>query len=199
QATQESMAKNRIEMTSVLTAIDETMMRAEYSVEGNMLSANAKHIKTMGYDYEQTKGKNILTFIPDEEIVEFKALWQNVCEGNMHQMTVKRKSKLTGNDIWLINQYTPVRDTDGKVFKVLYTAFDITVHKEIEEQAMKQVEIMKEQNHDLHDRLRAALKNETEFKTKLGEIEKINSLAESGRKLSSLDERYRNWLKSWDK
>ena len=199
QATQESMAKNRIEMISVLTAIDETMMRAEYSVEGNLLFANAKHIKTMGYDYEQTKGKNILTFIPDEEIVEFKALWQNVCEGNMHQMTVKRKSKLTGNDIWLINQYTPVRDTDGKVFKVLYTAFDITVHKEIEEQAMKQVEIMKEQNHDLHERLRSSLKNETEFKTKLGELEKINSLAESGKSLSSLDERYRNWLKSWDK
>jgi len=199
QATQESMAKNRIEMISVLTAIDETMMRAEYSVEGNLLFANAKHIKTMGYDYEQTKGKNILTFIPDEEIVEFKALWQNVCEGNMHQMTVKRKSKLTGNDIWLINQYTPVRDTDGKVFKVLYTAFDITVHKEIEEQAMKQVEIMKAQNQDLHDRLRSSMKNETEFKTKLGELEKINSLAESGKTLSSLDERYRNWLKSWDK
>lgn len=199
QATQESMAKNRIEMTSVLTAIDETMMRAEYSVEGNMLSANAKHIKTMGYDYEQTKGKNILTFIPDEEIVEFKALWQNVCEGNMHQITVKRKSKLTGNDIWLINQYTPVRDTDGKVFKVLYTAFDITVHKEIEEQAMRQVEILKEQNHDLHDRLKITQRNETDLKSKLGEIEKVNSLAESGGQLSSMDQRYRKWLQSWDK
>ncbi|MBR2201763.1 MAG: hypothetical protein IJ894_13670, partial [Bacteroidales bacterium] len=76
---------------------------------------------------------------------------------------------------------------------------DITVHKEIEEQAMKQVEIMKAQNQDLHDRLRSSMKNETEFKTKLGELEKINSLAESGRTLSSLDERYRNWLKSWDK
>jgi len=43
------------------------------------------------------------------------------------------------------------------------------------------------------------MKNETEFKTKLGELEKINSLAESGKTLSSLDERYRNWLKSWDK
>ena len=199
QATQESMAKNRIEMTSVLTAIDETMMRAEYSVEGNLLFANAKHIKTMGYDYEQTKGKNILTFIPDEEIMEFKALWQNVCEGNMHQMTVKRKSKLTGNDIWLINQYTPVRDTDGKVFKVLYTAFDITVHKEIEEQAMKQVEIMKAQNQDLHDRLKTAQHSESDLKSKLTEIEKVNSLAESDGTLSSLDQRYRNWLKSWDK
>jgi len=197
-STQESMAKNRVEMTSVLTAIDETLMKAEYSVEGNLLSANSKHIKTMGYDYEQTKGKNILTFIPDEEIVEFKALWQNVCEGNLHQMTVKRKSKLTGNDIWLINQYTPVRDTQGKVFKVLYTAMDITVHKEIEEQAMTQVESLKKQNETLKAKLHDIQSTESQLKTKLVEIERVNSLAENGQQVSSVDGKYRNWLSSFD-
>lgn len=197
-ATQESMAKNRIEMVSVMTAIDETLMKAEYSVEGNLLAANQKHIKTMGYDFETTKGKNILTFIPDEEIVEFKALWQNVCEGNLHQMTVKRKSKLTGHDIWLINQYTPVKDTQGKVFKVLYTAIDITAHKEIEEQAMKQVENLRKQNEELSSQLSLIKANESSLKVKIGEIEKVNSLAESGRQ-SSVDEKYHNWLASFDK
>ncbi len=197
-STQESMAKNRVEMASVLTAIDETLMKAEYSVEGNLLSANPKHIKTMGYDYEQTKGKNILTFIPDEEIVEFKALWQNVCAGNLHQMTVKRKSKLTGNDIWLINQYTPVRDTQGKVFKVLYTAMDITVHKEIEEQAMIQVESLKKQNETLQAKLHDIQSNEYQLKTKLVEIERVNSLAENGQQVSTVDAKYRNWLGSFE-
>jgi len=196
QSTQESMAKNRIEMTSVLTAIDETLMRAEYSVEGSLLSANSKHIKTMGYDFEQTKGKNILTFIPDEEIVEFKALWQNVCEGNLHQMTVKRKSKLTGKDIWLINQYTPVRDTDGKVIKVLFTAFDITVHKEIEEQAMRQVEILKHENEDLGKKLNTVTSVEEELKYKLLEIEKISNLS-NDTQVSSLDKKYKVWLESF--
>lgn len=195
-ATQESMAKNRIEMVSVMTAIDETLMKAEYSVEGALLTANQKHIKTMGYDFEQTKGKNILTFIPDEEIVEFKALWQNVCDGNLHQVTVKRKSKLTGNDIWLINQYTPVKDTQGKVFKVLYTAFDITAHKEIEEQAMKQVEILRKRNEELSEQLETTKTRESSLKSQLGELEKVNSLAESGQQ-SSIDEKYRNWLKSF--
>lgn len=194
-STQESMAKNRMEMASVLTAIDETLMKAEYSVEGNLLSANAKHIKTMGYDYEQTKGKNILTFIPDEEIVEFKALWQNVCEGNLHQMTVKRKSKLTGNDIWLINLYTPVKDTQGKVIKVLYTAMDITVHKEIEEQATIQVESLRRTNEELQAKLNEIKGHESELKTKLVEIEKVNSLANTS-EATSLDGKYREWLQS---
>jgi len=162
-----------------------------------LLAANQKHIETMGYDFETTKGKNILTFIPDEEIVEFKALWQNVCEGNLHQMTVKRKSKLTGRDIWLINQYTPVRDTQGKVFKVLYTAFDITSHKEIEEQAMKQVETLRKQNEELSSQLSLTKANESSLKTKLGEIEKVNSLADNYQQ-TSVEVKYHKWLDSFE-
>ena len=165
--TQEKMAKSRIEMAGIMTAIDETMMKAEYTVEGNLLTANTKHIITMGYDYEKTKGKNILTFIPEEEVPEFKALWQNVCEGNLHQMTVKRKSKLTGKDIWLINQYTPVKDAKGEVLKILYTAIDITKHKEIEEQAMNQVAQLKTQNERLSSQLAEAGITTTDLRARL--------------------------------
>jgi len=142
-------------------------MKAEYTVEGNLLTANTKHIITMGYDYEKTKGKNILTFIPEEEIDEFKTLWQNVCEGNLYQMTVKRKSKLTGKDIWLINQYTPVKDAKGKVLKILYTAIDITKHKEIEEQAMSQVTQLKNQNERLSSQLAEAGLQTTDLRARL--------------------------------
>ena len=121
----------------------------------------------MGYDYEKTKGKNILTFIPEEEINEFKTLWQNVCEGNLYQMTVKRKSKLTGKDIWLINQYTPVKDAKGKVLKILYTAIDITKHKEIEEQAMSQVTQLKTQNERLSSQLAEAGIQTTDLRARL--------------------------------
>ena len=166
-STQEKMAKSRIEMAGIMTAIDETMMKAEYTVEGNLLTANTKHIITMGYDYEKTKGKNILTFIPEEEIDEFKTLWQNVCEGNLYQMTVKRKSKLTGKDIWLINQYTPVKDAKGQVLKILYTAIDITKHKEIEEQAMSQVTQLKTQNERLSSQLAEAGLQTTDLRARL--------------------------------
>ncbi|MBR4440388.1 MAG: PAS domain S-box protein [Bacteroidales bacterium] len=176
--TQEKMAKSRIEMTGIMTAIDETMMKAEYTVEGNLLTANTKHIITMGYDYEKTKGKNILTFIPEEEVSEFKALWQNVCEGNLHQMTVKRKSKLTGKDIWLINQYTPVKDAKGKVLKILYTAIDITKHKEIEEQAMNQVAQLKTQNERLSSQLAEAGITTTDLRARLEQATTKNEALE---------------------
>ncbi len=196
-ATQEKMAKNEIEMSGILSAVDETMMKAEYTVEGNMISANAKHIAAMGYDYEKTKGKNILTFIPDEEIADFKALWQNVCEGNLHQMTVKRVNKFTDKPVWLINQYTPVKDANGKVLKVLYTAFDITKHKEAEDRAVEQMMELKKQNERYVAQIETYKEKENVLKVQISEMEKIQEMDLDGEN-SLLQDKYKAWLKSFD-
>jgi len=127
-----AVKRNEIEMQGIMTAIDQTLMKAEYSVEGNLVSANDKHITTMGYDFEKTKGKNIKSFIPKEEEEVFNKVWSRVQQGEMQQITVKRVSQTTGRNIWLLNQYTPIRDGKGKVLKILYLAIDITEQKEIE-------------------------------------------------------------------
>ncbi len=127
-----AVKQNEIEMQDIMTAIDQTLMKAEYSVAGNLVSANEKHITTMGYDFEKTKGKNIKSFIPEEEEDEFNKVWNRVQQGEMQQITVKRTSQTTGRNIWLLNQYTPIRDNKSKVLKVLYLAIDITEQKEAE-------------------------------------------------------------------
>ena len=135
--TQTRMKENEINMKGIISAIDQTLMKAEYSVEGNLLSANEKHITTMGYDFKKTKGENIISFIPKYELREFRAVWKKVQNGNSEQITVKRKSQSTGKDIWLLNQYTPVKDEEGYIFKILYLAIDISEQKEIEERNKK--------------------------------------------------------------
>ncbi len=124
--------RNELEMQGIMIAIDQTLMKAEYTVEGNLSSANEKHITTMGYDFEQTKGKNIKSFIPKDEELEFNRIWSLVLDGKMQQITVKRKSQSTNKELWLLNQYTPVKDDRGKIFKILYLAIDISEQKEIE-------------------------------------------------------------------
>lgn len=194
-ATQEKMAKNEIEMSSILTAIDQTLMKAEYSVEGELLSANPRHITTMGYDFEKTKGKNILTFIPDEEIIEFKKLWQSVCEGNLHQITVKRKSKQTDDDIWLLNQYTPVKDSKGQVLKILYMAIDITKQKNIEEQAKKQADALAQQEEAMRQNMEELFEDQQKLEKKFKnyieqEIKKSEDFD------TNVDKKYNEWLKN---
>ena len=114
------------EMDALSYAVDQTMLRAEYSPEGILLEANERHTKVLGYNIEDMKGKSILEFIPDQEKEEFAKVWDKVRSGEPHQMVVKRKNFETGQDVWLVNQYTPVLDPQGKVIRIIYLAIDIT-------------------------------------------------------------------------
>ena len=127
--------RNEIEMTGILTGVDQTLMRAEYSVDGRFINSNIVHRQTMGYDIDAMKGKNILEFIQEEEKDDFKKMWSEVARGRPKQITVKRQNKQTGADIWLLNQYTPIKGDKGSVIKILYLAIDITEQKQAEQMA----------------------------------------------------------------
>ncbi len=141
--------RNEIETRGILSGVDQTLMRAEYSPKGTFINSNMVHRRVMGYDIEVMKGKNILEFIQDEEKASFKKMWDDVASGRPYQITVKRKNKQTGAEVWLLNQYTPIKDDEGKVIKILYLAIDITEQKQAEEQANKLLEQAKEKESEL--------------------------------------------------
>ncbi len=125
--------EKELELRGILAGIDRTILRAEYTSEGILLDANEIHQEILGYDIEKMRGKSILEFVSDEEKEDFQTFWNEVKSGIARELTVKRENKSTGEDIWLINQYVPIVDEDGKVEKVLYLAIDITEAKKNEE------------------------------------------------------------------
>lgn len=127
--------RNEIELRGILSGVDQTLMRAEYLPDGSFLNSNLVHRRVMGYELEQMKGKNIIEFIQEEERENFKRLWDDVVSGRPYHITVKRKNRQTNQDVWLLNQYTPIKDDTGTVIKVLYLAIDITEQKVAEERA----------------------------------------------------------------
>lgn len=127
--------KNEVELRGILSGVDQTLLRAEYLPDGKFINSNIVHRKVMGYNIEWMKGKNIFEFIPEEEMDEFKAMWDEISKGKPKQITVKRTNKQTGDTLWLLNNYTPILDEDKKVIKVLYLAIDITEQKFAEEKA----------------------------------------------------------------
>jgi len=145
RATQELAQRREADLRGILSAVDNTLMKGEYNVDGTLLSVNERHLQTMGYELSEIIGKNIEIFIPKEELNEFRKIWRNVVEGNPRQIEVKRKTK-AGETIWLINQYTPVQDEKGEISKVLYLAHDITKYKQSEEEAkVKALELEKKE------------------------------------------------------
>jgi len=128
RATQELAQRREADLSGILSAVDNTLMKGEYDIDGTLLSVNNRHLQTMGYQLSEIKGKNIEMFIPHDELEEFRKIWKNVVEGNSRQIEVERRTK-SGDLIWLVNQYTPVQDEKGTISKVLYLAHDVTIYK----------------------------------------------------------------------
>ncbi len=145
----EKTQQNELELTALFSAVDQTLMRAEYLPEGTFVSSNSIHVSTLGYDPEIMIGKNIKEFIPEEEFEEFEKIWKKVNQGELQQIVVKRKNKMTDEDVWLLNQYTPVKNIHGNIVKILYLAFDISEQKRLENELVIQEKIMTQNMEEL--------------------------------------------------
>jgi PAS domain S-box-containing protein len=133
RAAQELAQRREADLSGILSAVDNTLMKGEYELDGTLISVNNRHLQTMGYQLKEIKGKNIEMFVPKDELVHFRKVWANVVAGNPRQLEVRRRTK-SGEILWLINQYTPVTDITGKISKILYLAHDITQYKKSEEE-----------------------------------------------------------------
>ncbi|GEM_PF-909409 len=163
RSTQELAQRREADLSGIISAVDNTLMKGEYEVDGTLISANNRHLQTMGYQLKEIKGKNIEMFIPKDELEHFRKVWANVVAGNSRQLEVRRRTK-TGEDLWLINQYTPVTDITGRISKVLYFAHDITRYKHSEEELLKKATASDIENEEL--------------KNKISEFTNSNSLSE---------------------
>ncbi len=194
-AAQELAKKREADLTGILSAVDNTLMKGEYAVDGTLMMVNDRHLQTMGYQLHEIQGRNIEMFIPDNELEEFRKIWSSVSAGTPRQIEVERRTK-TGDVLWLVNQYTPVTDADGKINKILYLAHDITRFK-IGENATVNT------NQDSAGRLEAEqLENEIlQRKNDLKKIEEeISKLKQSNKEDienytdNEIDKLYSEWL-----
>ncbi len=174
RAAQELAQRREADLSGILSAVDNTLMKGEYDIDGTLLSVNNRHLQTMGYQLSEIKGKNIEMFIPHDELEEFRKIWKNVVEGNPRQIEVERKTK-SGDLIWLINQYTPVQDAKGKISKILYLAHDVTLYKKREKETGTNTQEIQSKETELNENIERLEKAKKDISAKAQEISGILS------------------------
>lgn len=127
QAVQEEASVQGEILSSFTNSVNQTLIRAEYSVEGNLLFANAKFLKLLAYNsIVEIEGREIYSFISEDETAKFKETWASLATGGEHfEGKMKYISKLR-KDIWMIATYSVVTNQEGNVDKILFLAIDIT-------------------------------------------------------------------------
>jgi methyl-accepting chemotaxis protein len=115
------------ELRSQIDAIYATQAVIQFSPEGLILGANDIFLKLMGYTLPEISGKHHRLFVLPEQSQsgQYANFWKKLNNGEAQQAAYQRITK-SGKEIWLRASYTPIRDSDGKICKIVKYAVDIT-------------------------------------------------------------------------
>lgn len=110
-----------------LNAISRTQAIIEFTTTGEILTANENFLSCLGYSLSEIKGKHHSMFCETHFSAsqEYRAFWSRLASGEPVAAEFKRIGK-GGKVVWIQASYNPIFDADGKVFKVVKFATDIT-------------------------------------------------------------------------
>lgn len=115
---------------AMVDALNKSLAVIEFDLTGNILHANDNFLGAMGYTLEEIKGKHHSMFVTPEyaHSAEYRSFWDNLGRGQYQSSEFPRVAK-GGREIWIQASYNPIFNSDGKPFKVVKFAADITEQK----------------------------------------------------------------------
>ena len=113
-----------------VAAINRSQAVIEFSPDGTILTANENFLSTIGYSLNEIQGKHHRMFVDHEQAgsASYRRLWSDLSMGVFQSGEFKRISK-SRKEIWIQASYNPIFDTNGRVYKVVKYASDVTDRK----------------------------------------------------------------------
>lgn len=137
-----SQKLNAAETSSQVNAINKSQAIVEFNLDGSVIDANANFLSAFGYQLSEIKGLHHRIFVESEyaESDDYKAFWEKLGRGEFDSGEYLRLGK-QGQEIWIQASYNPIFDLNGKPFKVIKYATDITAQKELEKSSRKAADL----------------------------------------------------------
>ena len=110
-----------------IDAISKSQAVVEFDLEGHILHANENFLSVMGYTLEEIRGKHHRIFVVPgfENTSLYREFWNNLKQGVYEAKKYERIAK-NGRSVWIEASYNPIMDVNGKPFKIVKYATDIT-------------------------------------------------------------------------
>jgi methyl-accepting chemotaxis protein len=110
-----------------IEAIRKSQAVIEFNMDGTIISANPKFLDVMGYTPADIQGKHHRMFVDPAEQAkpEYAAFWSSLNRGE-YQAGEYRRIGRAGKVVWIQASYNPILDLNGKPFKVVKYATDVS-------------------------------------------------------------------------
>ena len=132
------------EAVAALAALGRSQALIEFAPDGTILSANQNFLDAMGYGLAEIKGRHHSMFAEPDYAASpaYREFWTALQRGEYRAAEYKRLAK-GGREVWIEASYNPIAGPDGKPFKVLKCATDVTQRKNAYADLLGQVNAIK--------------------------------------------------------
>jgi methyl-accepting chemotaxis protein len=156
QTTQEEAARREFELRNLIEALSISNYMVEYDMNGIITDANDRFVSLVGISREQIIGMNHndglnLSGLSAQKYQQF---WEDLRHGI--NRTEESNIEYNGRSLHMLETYTPLLDEDGKAYKVVKIAIDVTKQKEFQakyEQTLSELTDKEEETKTLQDKL----------------------------------------------
>jgi methyl-accepting chemotaxis protein len=110
-----------------LDAIGKSQAVIEFKLDGTIIHANENFLRALGYTLGEIAGKHHSMFVAQAERdgAAYRAFWAALGRGEFQAGEFKRIGK-GGKEVYIQASYNPILDLNGKPFKVVKYASDVT-------------------------------------------------------------------------
>ena len=118
---------NTADLSGQIAAIGKSQAVISFSLDGTVQTANDNFLNTLGYSLSEIQGRPHSMFVAPAERdgAAYREFWAALRRGEYQAGEFKRIGK-GGNDIYIQASYNPILDMNGRPFKVVKYASDVT-------------------------------------------------------------------------
>ena len=111
-------------------AIGKSQAVIEFNMDGTIITANANFLQVMGYRLDEIKGQHHRLFAETDYAGSdaYKEFWKKLNRSEYQAGQFKRLGK-GGKVVWIEASYNPILDLNGRPFKVVKYATDLSKRK----------------------------------------------------------------------
>ena len=115
------------DMAGQVAALNKAQAVIEFDLDGRVIGANQNFLDALGYRLEEIEGRHHRLFVDaaERETPAYRRFWQALGRGEFQAGQYRRIGK-GGRDVWIQACYNPILDMNGRPFKVVKFATDIT-------------------------------------------------------------------------
>ena len=115
------------DLAGQIAAINKSQAVIEFNIDGTIITANDNFLNALGYTLGEIQGKHHSMFVePAERDSEaYREFWRALNRGEYQAAEYKRIGK-GGREVYIQASYNPILDLNGRPFKVVKYATDVT-------------------------------------------------------------------------